>query len=586
LTEPRDKLMPLGAAIRQHVRPGMHLHFASSPSRSNAAIRELARAFRGSRPEFTLSATGFHSMAHLLAILRLGRIYMSCFFGDNYPTPRPNPLYGELVAAGVELEHWSLFSYVSAFRAGALGHSYALTNSLSGTTLGDELAYKGRFFEVSDPRAANKTIGLVSAIRADIAFVHAAAGDRFGHAVASPPYSEGFWGALGAEAGVIVTVDHLVDSAVCRKYAEWVGIPAHRVLAICHEPFGAHPQPSYVAARGPNLAGYQDDFEHYELWRRMATDASLFAEFSRKVLDAEDGSLGYRQFVGEARLESLRAPGAATISRRPLQDLPHPTAAAERHLSANDRLVVLAARTICRRVVERGYRTILAGIGVSFTAARLAKWMLDRRGVPVEVMVETGMADVECGPTAHPFLLASLNMAQAGRLSSVEEVLGTSTCGSQNACLGVLGAAEIDQGGNINSTRLPSGQLLVGSGGANDIASSCREVVAVVKCERARLVPKVHYLTSPGKVVLQIATERCVLSRESAGHSWTIRDLYPTAKSLSDAVREIKSHCGFALADTAPTDWGEAAGADELLALEAMGRDGPEPTQAPPLGGG
>ena len=50
--------MRLEQAIRKFVTPGMHLHFGSTPSRSNAAVRELARAFAGRKPGFTISATG------------------------------------------------------------------------------------------------------------------------------------------------------------------------------------------------------------------------------------------------------------------------------------------------------------------------------------------------------------------------------------------------------------------------------------------------------------------------------------------------------------------------------------------------
>ena len=86
-----SKLRPLSDALAGFVEPGMQLCFASTPSRSNAAVRELGRLFRGKSPQFTLLATGFHSLLHLLGTLRLGRRYIGCFFGDNYPTPRPTP---------------------------------------------------------------------------------------------------------------------------------------------------------------------------------------------------------------------------------------------------------------------------------------------------------------------------------------------------------------------------------------------------------------------------------------------------------------------------------------------------------------
>ncbi|HEX9294902.1 MAG TPA: CoA-transferase [Polyangiaceae bacterium] len=563
--------MPLPVAIARYVRPRMHLHFASSPSRSNAAVRALAHAFRRLDPEFVFSATGFHSTMHLLPILRLGKRYISCFFGDNYPTPRPNPIYGRLEAEGVELEHWSLWSYTSALRAGALGQTYAVTNSLSGTTLGEELAIKGKFTEVVDPVRPDRNIALVAAIRPSVAFVHAAAGDREGNVLASPPYSEGYWGALAAECGVIVTVDQLVDRAVLRGRPDWLKLPPYRVLAICEEPFGAHPQPSYFAALAPEVMSYSDDFEHYEIWRRMTTDAKLFASFSRHVLEVEDPSSGYREFVGRRRLEALRSMVGRRSSVFPRAgQVAGEDSASSVSLSSADQMVILAARTIARRAIAGGYRAILAGIGTSFAAARLAKLLLKAQGLALEVMVETGMSDIECGPTGHPFLLASSNMAQAARLSSIEDVLGTLTCGAHNRCIGVLGAAEIDTAGNINSTRLASGQLLVGSGGANDIASSCREVVAVVRCDPSRLVDRVHYVTSPGKSVLHIATERCVLSRGSATDIWSIGDVCPGAASLTEALGSIRENCRFSQVDTHGASWAEPPSRFERQMLAAI----------------
>jgi acyl CoA:acetate/3-ketoacid CoA transferase alpha subunit/acyl CoA:acetate/3-ketoacid CoA transferase beta subunit len=582
----------------------MHLHFASTPTRSNASVRELARRFLDTSPEFTLSATGFHSTAHLLALLRLGARYVSCFFGDNYPTPRPNGLYTALVDEGARLEHWSLWSYVTALRAGALGHAYATTNSLGGTTLGTELANAGKFFELPDPDRRGRKMGLVAAMRPDVAFLHAAAADEEGNFIASVPYGEGFWSAFAAKEGAIVTVERIVDSDLLKRCAEGIKVPAHRVLAVCEEPFGAHPQPAYVASKeweqalgsgeGAVLREYVDDCEHYQLWRRMTEDERLFGDFKERVLLAKDGAAAYRAFVGERRLGDLcsraasfdqhvarrGAPAPATSETTLRAALPvgasarssgghdegapgrsrvlHAVASPgarggpdgpENALGAADWLVLLAARTIEQRVALRDYEFILAGIGVSFAAARVAKLLLAERGHRVEIIVETGLVDLECGRSADPFLLAWANIAQAGRLSSVEDVLGTLTCGAQNRCLGVVGAAEIDAQGDINSTRLESGELLVGSGGANDIASSCNEVVAVVRFQPERLVPRVHYVTSPGRAVFHIATDRCVLSRVRAGEAWAVSDVKPGAVTLEGALASFRAECRFPLLD-------------------------------------
>jgi acyl CoA:acetate/3-ketoacid CoA transferase alpha subunit len=481
----------LADAVRTFVTPGDHLHFAATPSRSNVAIRELARQFRHKRPDFLLSTSGFHSTAHLLPALRLGRTYLSCFFGDNWPSPRPNPLYTRLSA---ELEHWSLLTYVEAFRAGALGHDQAPTKSLAGTDLGADLAKRGKFREQ----------GFIQAMRADVTFVHAPFADEQGRVLFSPPYGEGFWAALGARKGVIATVERIVSSSFALQHPEAIKIPSSRFLAVCVEPFGAHPQPLYVspafdgAARIP--IGYADDREHYERWRGFAADEKSCEAFADEVLGAERMRLAYHSFAGPARLQALRDHGRSGCAK---SETPRSRKA--------ERLVRLAAYAIGRRVRMQRHRAILAGIGNAFFAAQLAK-----AGVPV--MVETGLFDVACRGDCDGFLLSHDHIGAARRLSSVEDVLGTLACGASNGCLGVIGAAQVDASGAVNSTRLADGTTLVGSGGANDVASAAEEVIVVAPCDR--LTKRVDYVTSPGHRVVAVVTDRYVLERVPGGDRW------------------------------------------------------------------
>ena len=260
-------ITPLGDAIRTHVAPGMHLHFASTPSRSNAAIRELARMFLGTRPRFRISSTGFHSMAHLLPLLGLADRLTACFFGDHYPAPRPNPLYTRLGANGVTLDHWSLWSMVASLRAGAQGDDWVVNRSLRDTTIARELAARGDYHELATSEllaggASTRagTVALCAALRPDVTFVHAAAADEDGHVIMSSPLSEGLWSALAARRGVIVTVERVVPTAVTRAHPAAIALPPHRVLAICEEPFGAHPQPMHSAIE-LGIPSYRDDFE-------------------------------------------------------------------------------------------------------------------------------------------------------------------------------------------------------------------------------------------------------------------------------------------------------------------------------------
>jgi glutaconate CoA-transferase subunit B len=67
---------------------------------------------------------------------------------------------------------------------------------------------------------------------------------------------------------------------------------------------------------------------------------------------------------------------------------------------------------------------------------------------------------------------------------------------------GFIGAAQIDQFGNVNTSYIGSPKhpqvRLPGSGGANDIVSSCREIFVITRHEPRRFVERVDFITSPG----------------------------------------------------------------------------------------
>ncbi len=556
------KLLPLSDAIARFVEPGMQLCFASTPSRSNAAVRELARRFRGQRPDFVLMATGFHSLLHWLGALRLGRRYVGCFFGDNYPTPRANRLYGQLLKEGYELEHWSLWSYVSALAAGAFGHPYAITRSLPGTSIGQALAAQGKLVEVTDPAGAGRRIALVQALSPDITFLHAPLGDDQGNLAFSAPFGEGFYSALAAKTGVIATVERIVPAEVLRSLPHLVPLPAHRLLAVCEEPFGAHPQPLHVAPRElcEHEPGYADDFAAYRQWRALAEDRVALAQLEEQVLQAPDAGIAYRELVGSKRLAGLRdaAPSSAA-SRQPAQ--------LASDLDSGDELVLLAGRALARRVAEGGFRALLAGIGQSFAACRLAKLLLDQQGVDVELMVETGFSGIDV-EHADPFLLSRSNVASAARLTSIDSVLGALCCGGNNACIGVIGAAEVDVDGNVNSTSL-AGELLVGGGGAPDIAACAREVMVLTRADPKRLVRKVEYCTSRGQSVRTIVTEACVFERSGPGEPWIVREILA---SRAESLKQLLQSSEFRFAIPGPPPLAPAVDARELALLAQLRR--------------
>lgn len=569
-----DKQLALRDAIARFVRPGMQLCFGSTPSRSNAAVLEVARQFRGKKPDFELLATGFHSLLHLLGMLRLGRRYVGCFFGDNYPTPRPNRLYADLRREGYDIEQWSLWSYVSALSAGAFGNPYGFTRALSGTSLGATLAEKGKLLEVGDPGDPDRRLGLVRAITPDITFLHAPLGDALGNVAFGPPYGEGFYGALAARHGVIVTVERLVPSDVLGTLPHLVPLPAHRILAVCEEPFGAHPQPLHVAPAELRALepGYGDDYAAYTEWRSMSQDAQASSRFLREIVDAPVGRRSYHELVGRARLEALRRPPPSTPPVVALQ----PGA-----LEPSDDLLLLAGRALARRIRDGQHRCMLAGIGQAFAACRLAKQLLGAAGHDVELMIETGFAGIDVD-SAHPFLLSRENIATASRLTGIDSMLGALCCGGATSCIGVIGAGEVDVDGNVNSS-FSGGELLVGAGGAPDIAACAQEVMVLTRADSRRLVRQVEYVTSLGHNVRTIVTEACVFERAGPSDPWLVRDVVPARAA---ALCELLKTGGFRFVMPGPPSSADAASPRELLLLSGLRWSGGPPRVTAEVGRG
>ena len=68
--------------------------------------------------------------------------------------------------------------------------------------------------------------------------------------------------------------------------------------------------------------------------------------------------------------------------------------------------------------------------------------------------------------------------------------------------------------GNINSTEIPGGPFLVGSGGGNDVASVAAENVVVATLTPQRTPETCGYVTSPGHAVQALVTDLGTLEKQ------------------------------------------------------------------------
>ncbi|HZU79870.1 MAG TPA: CoA-transferase [Acidimicrobiales bacterium] len=486
----------LEEAVTEHVRPGDAIQVLTGHCRWTAAAREVVRQFWEQDPGFTLVMLSLSSLGTLFFRGGLVRKVITTYSGDSFPTYTPNPLFQQGYAKGVEVEHWSILTFTQRLEAAARGLPALVTGSLQGSSMADNEA----FTTVDTPFG---TIGLVAPLFPDVTLVHGAVSDRAGNVALSEPLLEGTWGAWAARRGVIATVERIVDDLT--QLGPRVRIPAHRVLAVVETPFGAHPGGLY--APGLPVESYGEDVPY---WIQARHDVRADVDAFARTWVLEPKTHGdYLALLGEERLEWLRGRTDPQSWRE--DEAAHPVDAGA-PVSAWERAAAHGAREV-RRVVDRhDADVVLAGAGVANLAAWVAVEEAQRSGGWVQLTAELGMLGYHPTP-ADPYIFNHRTFPSTPMLSDASTVLGMVIGGQGTRAVGCLGAAQVDRHGNLNSTLIPGGPFLVGSGGANDVASRATACVVVAVGRPDRLVAEVGYVTSPGRNVESVVTDLGVLRR-------------------------------------------------------------------------
>jgi acyl CoA:acetate/3-ketoacid CoA transferase beta subunit len=105
----------------------------------------------------------------------------------------------------------------------------------------------------------------------------------------------------------------------------------------------------------------------------------------------------------------------------------------------------------------------------------------------------------------------------------------------------------------------------VGSGGANDVASRAEACVVVTLARPDRVVGEVGYVTSPGRNVVSVVTDRGILRRQ--GEDLVVAAVPCGAAPLADRVEGLRSELGWSPGVAAEVDELEAPAHDEVMAL-------------------
>ncbi|MEA2109887.1 MAG: CoA-transferase [Pseudomonadota bacterium] len=159
----------------------------------------------------------------------------------------------------------------------------------------------------------------------------------------------------------------------------------------------------------------------------------------------------------------------------------------------SEMMAVVAAREI------RDGEIVFCGTGISMLAAMAAKHISAPRSV---IFFETGAIDslLEEIPLAVADSRVMYHTALNGGLADAFATMQNPFTGPR--VVGILGAAQIDPFGNLNSTVIGDYERpkvrFSGSGGACDVASFVGRTIIFMRQVKGRFVEELDYLTSPG----------------------------------------------------------------------------------------
>jgi glutaconate CoA-transferase, subunit B len=246
-----------------------------------------------------------------------------------------------------------------------------------------------------------------------------------------------------------------------------------------------------------------------------------------------------------------------------------------------DLMIVAGSRLL------QNHSVVFAGVGAPLLASALAH----RRHCPdLTIVLEGGFIGPRMVPGKLPI---STNEMRAAHGSVMLTGIIDTFLYSQRGCYdyGFVGAAQIDRYGNVNTSVIGTMERpkvrLPGSGGANDIVSSCRELFVITRHEPRRFVERVDFITSPGYLEGGDSRERAglVLGRPT----WVITDLAvlgfdPQTKTMrleklqpGATVDQVRAATGFELLVADEVTDLDPPTEDELQTLRLL-RDAVVPT--------
>lgn len=220
------------------------------------------------------------------------------------------------------------------------------------------------------------------------------------------------------------------------------------------------------------------------------------------------------------------------------------------YYNAKELMAIAAAREI------KNGDIVFCGTGISLVAAMAAKNISAPDSV---IFFETGAIDsiLEEVPLAVADSRVMFGTSVNGNLADAFATMQNRITGPH--VVGIMGAAQIDKYGNLNSTVIgdyfkPKVRFS-GSGGACDVASFVGRIITFMQHEKRKFVSKLDYITSPGwmdgpdgrkKAGLPNGGPFSVITNMATmGFDETSKEMYLTGYFPGITPKEILNNMGF-----------------------------------------
>ncbi len=243
-------------------------------------------------------------------------------------------------------------------------------------------------------------------------------------------------------------------------------------------------------------------------------------------------------------------------------------------VTAEELMAISASRLLA------DHKVVFAGVGMPLLASAVARRM---HAPHLTIVLEGGIIGTSLLPGRLPISTNEMQAAYgAHMLTDITDVFLYAQRGYFD--YGFLGAAQIDQYGNVNTSVIGSLEhprvRLPGSGGANDIISLCNEVLIVTQHEPRRFVATVDFITSPGYLTGGDSRVRAGLVGGNLGAVVTdlaLLDFEPESRRMrlravqsGVTVDQVQAQTGFELLISEPVDKLAPPSAEEVAVYREL----------------